>query len=182
MNVFLRRLFAALVVCALGMPISTAGTAADDTGWRAFDFQPAGGPLAPGFQAVTPGDNYSPQRGFGFSVPPGGAKDASGHTWRIFGRTVTVGDAIPAAVLSDATRDAVVARSEFSFRADVPPGRYDVTLWLGDISMPLFQVTATVNGQEVHVDRMDVLITRGRLGVTTLPDRLPHIDRQAGPA
>jgi hypothetical protein len=132
--------------------------------------------VAADHQAVTPDDAYSESTGFGFTRAPGVARDGSDHTWRIFGRQVSVDQAIPAAVLSDATRDSVLDRRSFSFRTDVPPGTYDVTLWLGDVTRPLFQMRASVNGLDIDVDRLDVLITRGRLGETTLPDgRTPSI-------
>jgi hypothetical protein len=137
-----------------------------------YDFQPTNGPVAAGFARVTPGDAYSAQAGFGFTRAPAAAVDGSRHAWQIFDRLVSVNDAIPASVLSDATRDCVTPRgtNAFTFRADVPPGDYDVTVWLGNVTRPLFQVRATINGQPIDVERMDVVISRGRLDQTTLPD------------
>lgn len=146
---------------------------------RRFDFQPAGAPLERGHTEVTPDVLYSPRSGYGFTRAPAEAVNGSRHAWPIFGRRVRVDDGVPSAVLSNATRDAVVSRrpgQSFAFRVDVPSGTYDVTLWLGDVTRPLFQVRATVNGEVIDVERMDVLITRGRLDVTTLPDgRTPSI-------
>ena len=137
-----------------------------------YDFQPTNGPVASGFTRVTPGDTYSAAAGFGFTRAPANSVDGSRQAWQIFDRLVSVNDAIPASVLSDATRDGVTPRgtNSFSFRADVPPGNYDVTVWLGNVTRPLFQVRATVNGQVIDVERMDVVISRGRLDQTTLPD------------
>ena len=137
-----------------------------------YDFQPTNGPVARGFTRVTPGDVYSAATGFGFIRPPASAVDGSRHAWQIFDRLVSVSQAIPASVLSEATVDCVIARgtNSFSFRADVPPGDYDVTIWLGNVTRPLFQIRATINGVPVDVERMDVVISRGRLDMTTLPD------------
>ncbi len=162
-----------LVLALLALPLLTSLPTHAQTPVARFDFQPATGPVAEGYRAVTPEDAYSGRLGYGFVRPPAEAVDSRRHVWQIFGRRVTVDQAIPASVLSDATRDAVGSSRpvSFTFRADVPPGDYDVTVWLGNVTRPLFQVRADVGGQVVDVDRMDVLVTRGQLGMTTLPDR-----------
>ncbi len=137
-----------------------------------FDFQPASGPLEPGYTKVTASTTYSAAQGYGFVIAPTREVDGSNKTWNIFGRIVTVDQAIPPSLLSDATRDGVGSPSlsggdlAISFRADVPPGNYDVDLWLGDVTTPRFRMLATVNGIETTVTRADINDRRGSFDQT----------------
>lgn len=154
-----------------------------------FDFQPASGPLQPGYTAVTASTPYSPAQGYGFVAAPTGEVDGSGKTWNIFGRIVTVDQAIPPSLLSDATRDGVGSPSPsgddlpFSFRTDLPPGDYDLTLWLGDVTTPRFRMLATANGTETTVTRADINDRRGSFDQTqfggVVPRRL-RVDASGG--
>ena len=147
--------------------------------WQ-FDFQPASGPLEAGFTKVTSSTAYSAAQGYGFVVAPTREVDASAKTWNIFGRIVTVEQAIPPSLLSDATRDGVSSPSPsggdlpFSFRADLPPGFYDVTLWMGDLATPRFRILATVNGVDTTVTRADINDRRGAFDQTQFGSSVPR--------
>lgn len=139
---------------------------------RHFDFQPATGALEPGYTQVTASTVYRAAQGYGFVIAPTREVDGSNKTWNLFGRIVSVDQAIPPSLLSDATRDGVGSPSPsgadlpFSFRVDVPPGNYDVDLWLGDVSTPRFRMLATVNGVETTVTRADINDRRGSFDQT----------------
>jgi len=130
-----------------------------------FDFQPAQANLEPGFIPITSADTYDTEKGYGLLSTSGREVDGSGFTWQVFSRSVTLEQAIPSAVLSDATRDCILTGrgGTLQFKADVPVGVYDVTLWLGDVTRPTHQVRAEVNGAIVDVPRMDINIARGNL-------------------
>jgi len=127
-----------------------------------FDFQDALGPIEPGFTAVTPADLYDAGQGYGFTTPPEDAVDGTGFTWTLFGDAITVAQAIPPSVLSSATIDCVTSSAgPMVFRADVEPGNWDVTLWLGDVTTPRHQVRVTANGVVADVDRLEINTRRG---------------------
>jgi len=147
----------------------------------AVDFQPEGARVEAGFVAVTPGDAYSSERGLGFTVAPRGATDGARHTFNLYGRTLSVDEVVPASVLSDATRDCVVAGAEWRFRADVEPGDYDVTLWFGDVTAPRHQVRAVVNGVVADVARMDINHLRGSFDQAIFGSAVPRTVRVAAP-
>ena len=142
-----------VAACGGGGPTAPAGDVPEPpvagTSVQRFDFQPAGGTVEPGATPLTPEDLYSAERGHGFVIAPGTATDGTRHAWSVFGRTVTVDQAVPASVLSASTIDCVggsgvgggrtqrLQTESFTFRADVEPGEYDVTLWLGDVTTPL---------------------------------------------
>ena len=154
-----------------------------------FDFQPAGAPLAGGFTAIDEQALYSPAAGYGFVAPdvPGRSVDGSGKTWNFFGRIVTVEQAIPASVLSPATVDAVVtdmpggAAAAIVFRADVAPGTYDVTVWIGDVTTPRFRIEVDVNGVTRPVSRADVNHLRGTFDATVIGNAVPVRIRASAP-
>jgi hypothetical protein len=99
-----------------------------------FDFQPAGAPLEPGFTEVTPATAYDAGTGYGFTAAPRAGTDGHGLTFA--NGTMSVDDAIPDPLRSDATLDAVVHGRPYTFRVDVAPGTYDVTVWVGDVTTP----------------------------------------------
>lgn len=141
-------------------PLADAG--GPDAPPQFFDFQDTLGPVEPGYLPVTPSDLYAKAVGYGFTTQPEQAVDGTGFTWSVFSRTVTVAEAIPPSVLSNATIDCVSSTSgPLVFRADVEPGNWDVTLWLGDVTTPRHQVRATVNGVVVDVERLEVNVKRG---------------------
>lgn len=154
-----------------------------------FDFQPASGPLEAGYTLVTASTAYSAAQGYGFVVAPTREVDGSSKTWNLFGRIVSVDEAIPPSLLSDATRDGVSSPSpgggdlSFSFRADVPPGEYDVTLWLGDVTTPRFRILASANGVATSATRADINDRRGSFEQTqfggVVPRRL-RVDASGG--
>ncbi len=164
----------AFLVFIVMLALPSAGSA--QAAVQRYDFQPESGRLETGYTRVVPADAYDPQAGYGFTSPPSEGVNGARHAWNIYGRRVRVDDALPASALSDATRDNVAGEEAFTFRTDVPPGQYDVTLWLGDVTRPTYLVTARVNGEIIEVSRLDVIIFRGRFDVTTLPDgRTPGI-------
>jgi hypothetical protein len=133
-----------------------------------FDFQPASGLSENGFQTLDNTVGYSAELGYGFvGQKPRYAYDQKNKIFKIFGRTITLQEAIPRSVLSNTTRDSVADSKPYTFRADVVPGDYDVTVWLGDVGKGTYQVQATVNGQTIDVERMDINIVRGNLALPT---------------
>ncbi|MHC4136623.1 MAG: hypothetical protein ACYS0K_16820, partial [Planctomycetota bacterium] len=176
---------------ALGCGGGTAARQAPAAGGGSilkFDFQNDTGPVAAGHTKVTPADRYGQARGFGFVTAPASATDGSRHTWTVFGQTVTVQEAIPGSVLSDATIDGVgggqrtrPSASDHVFRADVEPGDYDVTIWLGDVTTPRHQVRATINGVVVDVERMDVNNRRGQFDQAIFGNAVPRTVRVSAP-
>jgi hypothetical protein len=149
---------------------------------REYDFQGETDPLMAGFTQVTPADAYTPEAGFGFTVAPRSSVGSRRKVWSIFSRTVTVDEAIPPSVLSDATRDCVTSATEFRFRCDVPPGEYDVTIWLGDVTTPRHQFRATVNGAVADVLRAEVNHTRGQMDQSIIGSSVPVTVRASAPA
>jgi len=144
-----------------------------------FDFQPDTGRAAADHLVVTPATVYSADAGHGFETAPRGAADGKRHAFSIYGRSVTVPEAVPASVLTDATIDSVVSGRPYSFRVDVPDGEYDVTLWLGDVTRPTYQVRADVNGTAVDAARMDVIHLRGRFDSSIFGNVVPRRVRAA---
>jgi len=144
-----------------------------------FDFQPANGPLATGYIAVAHTDLYAASKGYGFTLPPARSLNGANKTWNVFGRIVTVDDAVPASVLSDASRDAVVTdladtpNPLIEFRADVAPGSYDLTVWLGDVTRPRFRMALEANGVLGRVTRVDVNDRRGAFDQTQFGSAAP---------
>ncbi|MHC4972073.1 MAG: IPT/TIG domain-containing protein [Planctomycetota bacterium] len=186
----------ALVAVSLGLALGCGGgTAAElaptppagSDSVLKFDFQNDTGPVAAGYTKVTPATVYA-RGGFGFVTAPPDATDGSNHTWNVFGKTVTVQQAIPGSVLSDATVDSVgggprsrQAATDFVFKTDVEPGDYDVTIWLGDVTTPRHQVRATINGVVVDVERMDVNNRRGHFDQTIFGSAVPRTVRVSAP-
>ncbi|MFH1574584.1 MAG: hypothetical protein ABIG68_11405, partial [Acidobacteriota bacterium] len=147
-----------------------------------FDFQNDAGPVAAGFTRITPADAYVSSPGYGFQVAPRSGVDGSRHTWSLFGKSLSVDQVIPGSVLSDATRDCVIGgRAPMEFRVDVPPGSYDVTIWLGDVTTPRYQVRATINGVTVDVPRMDVNHLRGNFDQSIFGNAVPRTVRVTAP-
>jgi len=154
-----------------------------------FDFQPIGGPLAPGFVEVGENELYSPAQGFGFlpGAEPARSVDGTGKTWNFFGRIVTVDQAIPESLLSAATVDALVTESargdpvEIRFRADLVPSDYDITVWVGDVTRPHFRTRVEANGIERAVTRIDVNHRRGGFDQTVIGGAAPVRLRVAVP-
>jgi len=171
--------------CGGGTAAALIPTPAANGSVLKFDFQDDAGPVAAGHTKVTPADLYGQARGFGFVTAPAGATDGTRHTWTVFGRTVTVPDAMPGSVLSAATVDCVDggqrARQDFVFRADVASGDFDVTIWLGDVTTPRFQVRATINGVVVDVERMDVNNRRGQFDQAIYGNAVPRTVRVSAP-
>ncbi|MHC4548751.1 MAG: hypothetical protein ACYTEZ_08225 [Planctomycetota bacterium] len=183
-------IFAVLLLSACGGSSEKSSSTGSSAGTSVmkFDFQPAGSRAEPGFVPVTPADLYSAAREYGFTVAPPTATDGSAHTWNVFGKTVTVQEAIPVSVLSSATIDCVGGdgsgrrpgqpqTAAFTFRADVDPGDYTVTLWLGDVTTPRHQVRATVNGVVVDVERMEVNNRRGHFDQSIFGHSVPRTVR-----
>lgn len=147
-----------------------------------FDFGSDTSPLEPGHTRVAPDDLYSEEAGFGFVERPRAAVDGTDHTWTLYSRTITVDQAIPASVVSDATRDTIFAGTGgMTFRADVPPGDYDVTIWLGDVTRPLYQVRAVINDVTIGADRMDVNHLRGNFDRSVFGNAVPRTARVSAP-
>ncbi len=170
-------------VWGLAVVLASCVAHAQPSNVQRYDFQRPTGPVAAGHTEVNSGDFYSAATGYGFLNSPRGSNDGTGHTWQIFQSVVPVEDAIPQSVFSDATVDCVRDSLAYRFRADVPPGDYTVTVWLGDVTDPLFQVRLDVNGVVVDVDRMDVNHTRGSFDQTIFGGSVPKVltvDASAG--
>jgi len=142
--------------------------------WK-FDFQNDAGPLEAGYTKVTPSTLYTAGIGYGLLSPVRSGVDGSRHRWTLFGKTLSVDDIIPSAVLTDATRDCLIGgRGPIEFQIDVPPGEYQVTLWLGDVTTPRFQIRAEINDAVVDVLRLDVNHNRGSFDQTMFGNSAPR--------
>lgn len=110
---------AALVAALLTVtPASAELPPAADGAWR-FDFGTAASPVAEGYQQVTPTTLYSPEAGYGITVPEGVT---------LFDRDRTGSRTPPDPVAED-----FVAGLDWGFLLDaVPEGDYDVTVTIGD--------------------------------------------------
>ncbi len=113
-----------------------------------FDMGTQSSPVMPGFKRVTADDIYSPSRGYGFLEPtcrsfvlepvkkgPSFMIDTVEH----FKRHATP-------LLVDGVRDT----ADIRFRADVSPGRYRVTVSMGDLNTPMGCVSLYANDQVIE--------------------------------
>lgn len=142
-----------------------------DLGVHRFDFQDGAAALQAGHTCVTPQHAYSAERGFGFTSDAGAGMDGSQHQWTIFNRRIGIEEAIPSAVLSEATVDCIRSsrRGTLEFRVDVPPGTYDTTVWVGDVTTPLHQIRLEVNETVSDIERADINTTRGQFWNDSFP-------------
>lgn len=154
---------AGFVACAL---VALGGPAAAQVGGpvQNYDFQATGAALEPGFIEVGHTTDYTSTAGYGFTVRPRNGTDRAGQTF--YNGTSPLDVAVASAVLSAKTQDGVGGPLPYTFRADVPPGSYDVRLWLGDVGTPTHQVRAIINGVTVDVERMDTNRYRGTFWAT----------------
>jgi hypothetical protein len=89
---------------------------------RAFDFGPAGQSVAPGFTAVSPEDEYTDQRGWGWQAlhPTGGQAGARpGRAWDV---------TFPSRLLQDS-----IDFGEATFEVKLPKGQYRVLVFFEDL-------------------------------------------------
>lgn len=111
--------WAAALVLALS-PISVEAQTV-----RRFDMGPSSGPVTAGFSQVTTGSLYTASLGYGWTVPPSGAYLSPSVP-------LEVQTTLPASLL----RDGVESASNMTFRVDVPPGTYEVVVYLGNLGTP----------------------------------------------
>jgi len=141
----LRWLFLLFILWARG---ETTGVSAAVQTPALFDMGTAESPVMPGFQRVTADEVYNPSRSYGF-LEPGGRSFflkpvQKGPTFMI--NTVEHFKRHGTPLLIDGVRDT----ADIRFRADVPPGRYRITVSLGDLNTPMGCVSLYANGQLVE--------------------------------
>lgn len=95
---------------------------------RRFDFGTATSPVAPGFTGVTPATAYSAATGFGWLSGSVGSRNRTTGT--------------------DLTRDFNYSTLA-TFALDLPNGRYEVTVWMGDMSAAHDQMGVFLEGTQV---------------------------------
>ena len=118
---------------------------------RMFDMGTGESPVQRGFTRVTPEDVYSASKGYGFEPAPAKAEFLTEEIenqgplspWPVRVREGIYG-------VDDLTAD-YVADKRVVFRADVPPGRYDVIAVVGHM-FPAYHVYMKVNGKEELTD------------------------------
>lgn len=121
--------------------LASAGASAFDE--LRLDLGPTDSPVAPGWQALTPADAYSPERGWGWEQAPDSAFCRDQHwrgelpPWHHWMRDLPV---------DPLTRDGIAAAQPAVLRVDVPPGRYVIRVWVGDYLEPATTQTVSVNG------------------------------------
>jgi len=141
----LRWLFLLFILWARG---ETTGVSAAVQTPALFDMGTAESPVMPGFQRVTADEVYNPSRSYGF-LEPGGRSFflkpvQKGPTFMI--NTVEHFKRHGTPLLIDGVRDT----ADIRFRADVAPGRYRVTVSLGDLNTPMGCVSLYANGQLIE--------------------------------
>lgn len=113
--------------------------AQEKAGGRFFDFGPEGSAVFDRFEAVSPKDSYTPDRGWGFSGMTDPAAFDSGR---------------PEALGRD-----VISAKKATFRVDLPDGNYDLWLLSGDVSTHqavrryYFNSQLRVNGKELWTEQ-----------------------------
>lgn len=123
---------AAVMAVLFAIPAS-----ARDVGLR-FDMGTPDSPLKEGYVRATPGDVYTPSKGWGFRTRPARAfdrpKSRFNEEWyrKFWGPSITGREPYYGEPVDDLWRDGVSDAKDIVFRAKVPNGVYDVAVILGD--------------------------------------------------
>ncbi|MHC4179436.1 MAG: hypothetical protein ACYSWU_18140, partial [Planctomycetota bacterium] len=148
---------AAVLTVLIASPGQTAGE------YR-FDFGPADSPVADGYTGVDASAAYSPQRGYGWSA--GAPRDYTAP--KPAPRRTYWWHADPVhffhEITNDFRHDGVESRQPFSFRIDLPTGKYRVEVTVGHLTEPRYSIDVYANGRLVRkkVDAR-LWLFRGRL-------------------
>ena len=112
-----------------------------------FDFGPTDAPVEEGYTACSASTAYSPERGYGWSA---GApqdytapKPAPRRTYWWHADPVHFFDQIT----NDFRHDGVESEEPFSFRTDLPKGRYRVEVTVGHLTEPRYSIDVYANGR-----------------------------------
>lgn len=143
-------------------------------GW-VFDAGTASSPVEAGAIRVTAGDGYDARRGYGWMSKPVGDFD----NWYVPGRFLHVAEAAyqkgEHKVLDALLRDGVILKSGSLFRADIPAGKYWVSVELGDnrqrASIAELTANGTVMGENLRMNGNLVnnqIIARGARALVTV--------------
>ncbi|HEX6812456.1 MAG TPA: hypothetical protein VF384_12585 [Planctomycetota bacterium] len=121
-------------------------TAASAQGVQRFDMGSATSPLAAGYTAVTPATTYSAAAGFGWTA----------GTPAAFVQT-SIPPQIPAVVDPNLLVDCIESYTDLTFAVDVPNGRWQGFVWLGNVGStfaptPRENLDVSVNGVPVASD------------------------------
>lgn len=111
--------------------VLSAGVFSEAANLVQFDFGTSGSPVAPGFQQVLPGTQYTTERGYGWEA----GTDVTGRD-----RGASRG--------TELTRDLHFA-PKATFLTDLPAGAYDVTVTMGDGSYDHNQMGIFIEGAHV---------------------------------
>jgi len=191
-----------VVLAALGATVC-AGAAQGSVVLR-FDMGTAESPLTDGFLRVTPETLYSSDLGYGWEKSPSGAKDSTEHIFEYWGQKHRAAGYVLG--VDDLTVDCVDDPESLHFRVDIPNGAYDVSIWIGDLAMPLARISVSANGKTLKEDfdsrtlwwhpvetkfgayrlvRSTVEVTEGRLRLDVTGDReaeTEYVDKPMGSA
>jgi len=144
-----RRILGVLMVCTFMIPGSMSRKSLGADIWR-FDFGSEKSPVWDGATPITPADHYSAEKGFGW-LKPFPKEDAGGTHYAHKGKGKTYTDP------DDLTCDYV--RHEGPFRVDVPPGKYRVSVILGDIGAYRYEPNKSygvdAQGKHAFVQKID---------------------------
>jgi len=138
-----------LPVIAAGLLVFLASLAQAASQYR-FDFGPADSPVAEGYVGAGASAAYSPRRGYGWSA--GALRDytapkpAPRRTYWWHADPVHFFDEIT----NDFRHDGVESEEPFSWRMDLPKGRYRVDVTVGHLTEPRYSIDIYANGRLVR--------------------------------
>ena len=140
-----------VIAAALTVLISSSAPAA---GEYRFDFGPQDSPVAEGYTCVDASNAYTAQHGYGWSA--GAPQDYTAP--RPAPRRTYWWHADPVhffhEITNDFRHDGIESREPFSFRVDLPKGKYRVAVTIGHLTEPRYSIDVYANGR---------LIARGEI-------------------
>ncbi len=151
-------------VCLALVSTLLLASSADAASEYRFDFGPPGSPVAEGYTGLDASTAYSPQRGYGWSA--GAPQDYTAP--KPAPRRTYWWHADPVhffhEITNDFRHDGVESEEPFSFRIDLPKGRYRVEVTVGHLTEPRYSIDVYANGRLVR-EKVDarLWLFRGRL-------------------
>ena len=125
-------------------------SSADAASRHRFDFGPAGAPVAQGYVGLDASIAYSADRGYGWSAGSPreytAPKPKPRRTYWWHSDPVHFFDEIT----NDFRHDGVQSPEPFSFKMDLPPGRYRVSVTAGHLTEPRYGIDILANGRLVR--------------------------------
>jgi len=142
-----RLAFKAVVVCAAAWLCFASASAAADA--LRLDCGSPDSPVMKGYERLTGADVFDDAKGYGWESGKANSV-VFGDVEPIAGRPATWEQAYVDENRNDLNRDAVVSDSDLVFRADVPAGKYRVTLLIGDLTQAIGSISVHINGKLVE--------------------------------